>query len=448
MLTAPGIGSGLDINGIVSQLMELERRPLQAMEQKQFKLSVQLSAYGQLKSSLSSFQSAMQQLSEADSFKKFSASSSNGELLGVQAGSDVVPGSYRVQVNRLAQVHKLGSGEFSATDTFGGNPGDALSIQVGSDASRMMQIDLSTASTLSEIRDAINGAADNPGVSATIINGNGGNQKLVITSEESGQVGAITLGYGGSLDATSFGFQTVNDVGGDLSLLDSELVIDGYVVNRSTNRFDDVIQGITLDLKKAEPGTEIVVEIERDLNSTVRAVEDFADAYNELRAVIRGLREDQLQADSALLLMENKLRGVLNGMSDDGVFRHLSEVGVSLQKDGSMTVDTTKLKNALESDTDAVAGLFSDEKSGYAIRFDQVVDNWLVSDGLLDSRTDGINARMDRVEDQKQSMERRLEQIEARYLRQFNAMDSLVTQLNGMSAYLSQQLAVLPGAQQ
>jgi len=366
----------------------------------------------------------------------------------VKAGSEVVPGSYTVQVNRLAQVHKMGSGEYLATDTFGGNTGDALTIQVGSDPSSTMSIDLDTASTLEEIRDAINQSADNPGVTATIINGNGGNQKLVLTSEETGQAGAITLGYGGTLDASSFGFQTINDIGGDLALLDAELVIDGYVVNRSGNSIDDIIQGVTLDLKKAEPGTGIVVDIARDLTATVDAVEGFADAYNELRTVIRGLRDDQLQADSTLLLIENKLRGVLNSTPLEGAFRHLSEIGVSLQKDGNMTVDTTKLTDALESDVGAVAELFAAEDKGYAVRLDEMVGNWLDSDGLVDSKTDGINARIDRIEDQQLSMERRLEQIEARYLRQFNAMDSLVTQLNGMSTYLSQQLAALPGAQQ
>lgn len=447
MITAPGIGSGLDVNGIVSQLMELERQPIQALERKQGQLEAQLSAYGKLKSSLSSFQDAMQELSTLDAFKNYAASSSNEELLGIEAGATASPGNYTVNVNRLAEHHKMGSGEFLGTDTFGGNAGDAFTVQVGSDPANTITIDLSTAKTLGEIRDAINGGTNNPGVSATIINGNNGNQKLVLTSNESGQASALTLGYGGTLDSTTLGFQTVNDIGGDLSLLDSEVVVDGYVINRSGNRISDVISGVTLDLQKAEPGTDIEISIDRDLEATRESVQAFADAYNELRSSIKRLRNGQLEADGTLLQMERQLLGVMNNPPTTGVFKHLSEVGVNVQKDGTLTVNESRLNSALQDDFSAVAELFAKDGSGYARRFDDLVEGWLGVDGLVESRTDGLDARIEHFEDRQLAMEKRLEQVEARYLAQFSTLDSLVNQLNGMSSYLSQQLAALPGAQ-
>ena len=448
MLNAPGIGSGLDINGIVSKLMELERRPVVALEKRQIEFQSQITAYGQLKASLSSFQSALGGVSDPDSFGRLSVTSSDKEVVSATASKEAVPGTYQVRVNRLAEAHKLGSAEYSSSDVFGGNAGDQLTLQLGSDASRSMSVDLSTASTLDEIRAAIMSDPDNPGIRATVITGNGGKQKLVLTSSETGQAGAITLGYAGTVDPGTFDFQTINSGGNDLSLLDSEVVIDGYVVNRSGNTLDDVIQGVTLDLKKVSAGQDVQVSVEKDSDSTVRAVQDFVNAYNQLRSDIRGLRGSDLQGDGTLLLMENRLLGVMNSSPTVGAFRHLSEVGISFQKEGNLTLDTARLRETLQQDAGAVAGIFSAEDTGYAVRLDGLVDSWLASDGLLDSRTDGLNKRIDRIEDQQAAMERRLEQTEARYLKQFNSLDSLVSRLNSMSSYLSQQLAALPGAQQ
>jgi len=443
MISAAGIGSGLDVNGIVSQLMELERQPVEALERKQQQLEAQLSAYGKLKGALSSFQDAMQKLSTVDVFEVYQAASSDETVLAARASSSAAPGNYQIQVNRLAQHHKIASAEFQSTTVFGGTAGDMLQIQVGTDPAAVVTVDLGAAKTLAEIRDAINDAPDNPGVSATLINGNSGNQKLILTADESGHSSALTISYGGTVDSSTFGFQTINDIGGDLSLLDAEISVDGYVVVRESNVFSDVIQGVTLDLQKAAPGVDVEVTLDRDLEATKESVKAFADAYNELRNAIREYREGQLEAEGTLLLMERQLLGVMNNPPTMGVFRHLSEVGVSIQKDGNLTVNETRLENALEQDFGAVAELFAADGTGYAWRFDERVTAWLQTDGLIDTRTDSINTRIDRLQDRQDSMERRLEQVEARYLAQFAALDSLMGQLQTTSNYLNQQLANL-----
>ena len=447
MLSAPGLGSGLDIKGIVSQLMELERQPVVALEKRQIEYQTQITAYGQLKASLASFQSSLSKLKESDTFTTFSASSSHGDLLTVSADDTATPGDYQVVVNRLAEQHKLGSAQFAAGDTFGGGAGDSLTLQVGSDPNDTLTIDLSEAKTLDDIRAAIMESPDNPGINATVINANDGRQALVLTSDETGQAGAITATYGGTLDAQTFGFQTLNAGGSDLTQLDAEVVVDGYTITRSDNQIDDVIPGVTLDLKEADGGQSVQVSIRRDLDATVKAVQGFVDAYNQLRSDLSKLGDGDLDGDGTLLLIESRLLGVMNSSSLEGTFRHLSEVGISVQKEGNLTLDSARLRAALEEDTEGVSQLFSAEGKGYASRFDSLVESWLDDDGLLDSRTDGLNSRIDRIEDQQQAMERRLEKVEARYLRQFNAMDSLVTQLNNTGAYLAQQLAAMPGAQ-
>ncbi|WP_456406938.1 flagellar filament capping protein FliD [Thiolapillus sp.] len=447
MITAPGVGSGLDVNSIVNQLMALERRPLEALQRRQHQYEAQLSAYGQLKSALSGFQDAMDGLASTEAFKVFSASTSNEDALQVTAASTAPLGSYNVRVERLAGYHKMASAEFSNTDAFGGGAGDNIAIQIGSDPADTITIDLSSAKTLEEIRDLINDDVSNPGVSATVVNGNGGNQKLILTAEDSGAASAMTLSYGGSLDASSFGLQTLNDIGGDLTLLDAEISVDGYTVTRSSNTISDVIQGVTLSLQQAQPGTDIQVKIDRDLDAAKESVQAFADAYNDLRGSIKNLRNGQLEADSTLLSIERGLLNILNNPGSAGVYNHLSEIGLTIQKDGNMSVKSTTLENALNADFAAVADLFADAQDGYATRFESLTGMWLETGGLIDSRTEGLDSRIESLEDRQAAMDRRLEQIETRYLRQFSALDSLVSQLQGTSSFLTSQLASLPGAQ-
>ncbi len=446
MITAPGVGSGLDVQSIVSQLMALERRPLDALARRQDQYEAQLSAYGQLKSALSGFQDAMEDLGSTDAFKVYGATSSDESALEVTANSSASLGTYNVRVERLASNHKMASAEFLDTTTFGGTAGDALVVQVGQDAANAITVDLSSAKSLEDIRDLINEDAGNPGVTATIINGNDGNQKLILTADETGSASAISLSYGGSIDASTFGMQTLNDIGGDTALLDSEISVDGYTITRSTNTLTDVIQGVTLDLQAARPGVDIQITVDRDIAAVQESVEGFADAYNDLRSTIRSLREGQLEADSTLLSIERGLLGILNDPTSTGTFSHLTEIGVSIQKDGTMSVNGSRLENALNTDYSAVAELFADADTGYAVRLGSLAGMWLEDGGLIESRTDGLDSRIEDLEDRQSAMDRRLAQVEARYLKQFSNLDSLMSQLQGTSSFLTSQLAALPGA--
>ena len=340
----------------------------------------------------------------------------------------------------------MASAETLNTDTFGGKNNDALTIQVGADAADIITVDLSTAKTLSEIRTAINDDINNPGVSATIINGDAGNQKLVLTANDSGAASALSLSTSGKVKLGDFGFQTLNDIGGDTSLLDAEVVVDGYTITRSSNDISDVISGVTLNLVSADPGNAHTLQINRDLEKVEESVQAFADAFNELRAQIKSLRSGELEADSSLLSMERTMLSVLNTPATGGVFSVLSEAGLSMQKDGNMTLSSSDLQTALQTDFDGVAQLFAADTQGFANRLSTFADNWLGSGGMLEARTDGLEARVENLVDRQISFERRLETIESRYLTQFSALDALVGQLQGTSQFLTSQLSQLPGA--
>jgi len=445
-ISSPGVGSGLDVQSIVSQLMAIERQPLQRLQFKQSQLEAQISAYGQLSSTLSTFQTAMEDLGSLDALKVFTTNSSNADVIDITASSSANLGTFGVEVVRLAEHHKMSSSEILNTDTFGGGAGDSFTIQVGSDIADVVTVDMSTAMTLSEIRDAINDDVNNPGVSATIINGDAGNQKLVLTANDSGEDNALTLSYGGSISSTSLNFQTLNNIGGDTSLLNAELNVDGYNITRSSNNIADVISGVTLNLVSADPGNTHTIGIDRDLEAVETSVQAFADAFNELRGAIKGLRSGQLEADSSLLSIERRIFSVLNTPATGGVFSVLSEIGLSMQKDGNMTLSNSDLQTALQTDFNAVSELFADDTQGFAKRLATLADSWLASDGLLETRTDGLEARVDTLVDRQVAFERNLEAVEARYRAQFSALDALVGQLQGTGQFLTSQLAQLPGA--
>lgn len=447
MLTAAGIGSGLDVESIISQLMAIERQPLVALQQKQQNLDADLSAYGTLKSALSTFQTAMKDLSTPSALKVFTASSGNDDVFTASATNTAAASSFGIEVIRQAERHKFSSGEFLDTDTFGGGAGDTLSVQVGTDVTNTLTIDLSSALTLGEIRDAINTDPVNPGVTATIILGNNGNQKLVLTAGESGAAHALTLSYGGSVTAGDFSFAEINNIAGNTSLLDAEISVDGYHVTRPSNTIDDVIQGVTLDLHGADPGTSYTLDIGRDTEAVADSVRAFVDAFNEMRSTLGGLQKNELQGDGSLLSIERSLFSVINTPATGlpSGLSYLTEIGVSFQKDGTMTVDDADLDSALTNNFNAVSEIFATTGQGYANRMDTLVDNWLQVGGLLDIRTDSLDDRKDSLQDDGLRLEYRLTQIEARYRAQFSALDTLLGNLQGTSEYLSQQLDNLPG---
>ena len=445
-ISSAGIGSGLDVQGIVSQLMALERRPLQRLQFKQGQLESQISAYGSLNSTLSSFKDAMDKLGSLDALKVFTSSSSNPGVIDITASSSANLATFDVEVLRLAENHKLSSDTILKTTVLGGGAGDSLTIQVGSDVADVITIDMSSGMTLQDIRTALNNDVNNPGVHATVINGDNDNQKIVFTADDSGADNALTFSYGGSINASTLNLQTLNNIAGDTSLLNAEIVIDGFNITRSSNNIADAISGVTLNLISANPGNAHTLDIDRDLETVETSVQEFADAYNALRSSIKSLRSGQLEADSSLLSIERGLLSVLNTPAAGGVFSTLSEIGLSIQKDGNLTLSNSDLQTALQNDFEGVSQLFSADTQGFANRFSTLADNWIGSNGLLEARTDGLENRVDNLVDQQFRLERNLETTEARFLARFSALDALVGQLQGTSNFLTSQLAQLPGS--
>jgi flagellar hook-associated protein 2 len=448
-ITAAGVGSGLDVENIVSQLMALERRPLNAMQQRESEFRADLSAFGRLKSAINNFKGAMEELGTLEKFQVFAADSSDEDTLTVSADSSAAQGVFSIHVERLAQNHKLASAQVddAANTLIGGNVGDKLELQIGDGSSGTLSINLEAGKTLEQLRTAINEDESNPGITASVLNVGDGSQRLILTSRESGYDSRIVATETFDAASTGLGLAEANKKPDgnpldSLTDLDAAFSVDGFDVTASSNNVTSVIDGISLELKQTGDAD---ININRDVDAIKESMQGFVDAYNEVQGLIASLGAGELSGDSTLRSLQGQLRGVLNTgpESISSVFSSLGELGVATQRDGTLSFDSSDFESALNSDFSGVAQLLANDDQGFAFRFAALAESILADDGLIDSREDGINSQIRTLENRQLSLEDRLELKEKAMRSQFAALDSLLGQMQSTSQFLVNQLGLL-----
>ena len=384
-LSSPGLGSGLDVSSLVSQLMALESRPLTVLATKEAKFQAQLSAYGSLKGALSSFQSAVAALASPAIFSAAKASLADSTVATASASATATAGSYSLEVQTLAQAHKLKSDNFAATsDTVGSG---TLTIQFGTysgssftlnpdKAAATISIDSSN-SSLVGVRDAINAA--NAGVSANIINDGSGN-RLVVASTDTGVANALKITVADddlantdnaglsqlAYDASSGGTTNLSQT---VAAQNATAVIDGITVSKASNTISDAIEGVTLTLLKTNTPSTTTLSVSRDTAGVQASVQSFVKAYNDLNKGITDLTKYDAANKKASLLtgeatvrsVQSQLRGIFNTSlsSAGGGLSTLSDIGIAFQADGTLKLDTARLNTALNDLTKDVSTLFA-----------------------------------------------------------------------------------------
>jgi flagellar hook-associated protein 2 len=442
-ITAAGVGSGLEVEKIVSQLVALERRPLDNLETKSKQINAQISAYGSLKSKVADFETAMSALNSADKFKLFSTTSSTETVLTATASSSAAKGTFDIEVTALAARDKYRSSAFTDANTVVGE--GTLTIGVGAN-SFSVTIDSSNR-TLSGIRDAINSASDNTGVTASIVTDANG-ASLTFSSDETGVANALSISVTGDTDgnnADALGLSSL--VTANLTRLvtaaDAQIQIDGvngFTVNSTTNTISGAIEGVDISVKSLGTST---ITVGRDDEAIEKAVNKFIESYNVLRDEITTQRAGQLAGDSTLLSIERQLQDIFNdGSSITGSnYSYLSEIGITTNDKNQFQLDATELKSALDNDFSSFVNLFAADNEGFATRLASLASSLQQSDGLIDAREDGLREQLDRNQEAQDRFSVRLESIEARIRAQFTALDTLVSQLNNTGSFLTQQLA-------
>lgn len=472
MISAPGLGSGLDVNGIVSQLMAIEQRPLLQLGTKEAKQQAELSAYGNLKSGLSTFQGTVKTLANPTLFTGVKASIVDSTIASVSAKSNAEIGAHTIEVQTLAQAQKIKSESFtSPSDTigsgtltieFGTYNGDGTFTENLKKASKSITIEPGQ-SSLSDIRDTINKA--NIGVSASIVNDGNGN-RLVLASNDSGLSNSlkITVNDADSNNIDNSGLSKLAydaSTGGTANMSETvaarnaTMVIDGITITKPSNTITDALQGITFNLFKTNAGTTTSLSVTKDTTSVQTAVSTFVNAYNELQKTISSLsnydaankQASVLTGDSTLRSVQTQLRNVLNSNLQSGAvggLNTLSQAGISFQKNGTLQLDSGKLNAALNDPAMDISSLFATD--GFAVKLNQVIDGMLKNDGLIDGRMDGINVSIKDIGKQREALGSRLEIVEKRFRAQFTALDSTIAGMKRTSEFLTQQLSNLPGA--
>lgn len=449
-ITSAGLGSGLDIEGLVSKLVAAEVQPASLrLNTKEARLQADLSALGTLKGALSAFQTNVLGLKDVSAFQARIATSSNTDLFTVSANSSAVAGSFSIKVDQLAQAAKMRSGDFaSETELLGAG---TLTIGLGASS---FNVTVAGDTTLAGVRDAINQASDNPGIKATLIKVDSGTQ-LVLTSDKVGAANTISIAAtdADALDGHDLTRLATANLISIQTASDAIIYVDGQKVTKDSNSFSDVISGVTISLKKADPLKTETLSINLDKESVKSKVNNFIKAYNLLANTMSSLsnynaetkQASRLFGDATLRGVQNQIRQVLsNPVQGVAGFSTLAEIGIKTNKSGVLELDSAKLDSVMASNFDAVAQLFASE-DGLAKRFDGVLKNYLSSDGALSSRVDGVNKQIGDINDQRDKLNLRLTAIEARYRKQFTAMDALLGQLQATGSYLTQQLSNLPG---
>ena len=455
-----GIGSGMDINSIVSALVSAERAPKDAQLARLEKASTtKFTALGQLKGAASALQAALKELNKPELFDKRTASSSDSKLATASASTTALAGTYQLEVRSLAASSKVATKELAAGFTAAAD--GTFEVRVGSGAA--VEVAITAGDNLVAIRDKLNVALKDKGVSANIVNDPAnGTSRLVLTGKETGAGNDIYIENPTAALADLAIDPSVAVAGAAAGHLtpaaDAEFRIDGLTLFSAKNSVSDAIPDVTLNLVKAEPGTELTITVAQDTAGVKGSIKKFVDAYNTLITTSNQLTGvtsagegkppvvGGLVGDASVRTLLGGLRAELSSPSTTSgdALRVLADMGITTQKDGTLKIDDSKFDKVLKDNYDSVGGFFTGD-DGLMARLDKRVDGFVQAGGILEQRMNSLQATIKDIDKQKESQELRIAKVQERLLKQFNAMDALVSQLNSTSDRLTQSLGSLPG---
>lgn len=463
--SAASSSAGLDVPSLVSQLMANERRPIDKLNTRVASYETKISSFGTVKGLVSSFQTSLQGLN--NSLQGFSATPSDASVLSATATNLAAAGTYSLNITTLAQAHKLAAAG-QASDTSAITTGaSTVTFTVGTTST---DVTIAAGATLQDISAAINAA--NVGVMASVVNDNSGlPYRLALSSNNTGTsnaINSITV-YASGASPLPSGDGTL--LPGDAALNDllaynpaanaptpavpmaqtaaaknADFTVNGIQIISSSNTVTDAIQGVTMTLNKENASATLTVT--RDTSAVSKAVSGFVDAYNALSSQLKSrsaygsgtATAGALAGDGTLRLMQDQLRSILGTAASGGTLTYLSQVGISSQADGSLKLDSSKLNSAMTTNFSDVTNLFS-AASGYATRLETWSASVVQAGGLIDTRTNSLNASIKGYNDQISKLESRMTVLQKQYTTTYSNLNMLLNSMSNTSAYLSQQLS-------
>ena len=455
-----GLMSGMDTESIITKMMDIERRPITLLQHREAGYQSKISSIGALKGLLADLQTAAAALNEPDLFAGISASSGNTAVLTASASDTAVAGSYQMTVNALAQAQQVRGSAFTASSDVVGT--GTLAIQVGANAPVNVVID-STNNTLAGIAQAINSA--NTDVTAGVVNDGLGNYYLTMASKETGTSNTISLTMvdddGINNDANGLS-KIYNDPAAQTmwqtqAAGNAQLNVNGIDVERSGNVITDLLEGVNLTLKAADVGKPFEVKVSRDTESVSSKIAAFVEKYNSTLSGLKTLQISDpeagtvgpLQGDSTTRMLQMRLQDLLStrvdGVADSA--NGLSFLGVTADKNGKLSFDSTIFAATFETNPEDVVNFFTqttEGSEGVALKFDTLLENYLDSStGLLPAKEAGLNRSIEHIGDQVERIEMRIAKREENLRHQFESLELLLAQFQNTSGVLSQQIESL-----
>lgn len=474
-ISSLGVGSGLDLEGLVTQLLEAERAPKAArLDAQDERIEAEISSLGQIKSKLSEFKDSVDELRKDQSLTGREPTirnpSEETEPFTAEASNSALTGEYAITVERLASGSRIESataatGGFAAstdevTDTDG-----SLTFKIGG-TTDTFSIDITAGSTLAQLREQINNAEGNFGVTANIINTGtaDGGAKLVISSNVTGEGNDLSIVNDNDIAglnriATTDSAETAIYLEPTEVAQNAQAIIDGITVQSDTNEFENTIQNVTFTAKAISEKNSLdefqssSLVIGFDEEALDEKIREFVESYNSLNDEIRSLTrygESELEDDGALAGdftirgIQAGLGNILSGTVEGSELGGLFQVGIELTSDGKLEIGSTdfglgtgasRLSDALEDNFDEVSKLFTAD-DGIATKLYDFIDQYTKSSGVLADRETAAKDQRDQLLDDRAAFELRLVSFEQTLRGRYLNLDQTVARLQQSSSAL------------
>ncbi len=471
-ISSPGIGSGLDIKSIVSQLVALEKQPLVQLQTKAVGIQAKLSAFGQIQSQISNLSDQVTKLASTTGWSSMALTSTNNAAISGTASDSAAVTSFSMEVSQLAREQSVGSSSFIKDSPMGGG---SLSIRLGrwtgtgftSDpggptfapgSAAAVNISVSATDTLTQIASKINSA--NAGVSATVLRDSSG-ERLLMRSSDTGEISGFRVQVtdddtfnndASNLSRLAFDPQ-VNSLGMGLTQAAKNTLatINGVAVTSNNNQFADTVAGVTLTANQVTTSAA-TIKVRKDTSAIRANINNFVSSYNALSGALTEMTKydaakkaaGTLQGDASAVGLQSAFRSLVGSAGPSGTsFGRLSDIGLEMQADGTLKVNETKLTSALDK-RDDLKQFFSTVSSvgvnGLAVRIKDFASGLLGASGSLTSKSKSLQQQVSTNSKEQERVQERIAMRESRLLAQYNRLDTNVAKLNALNSYVAQQV--------
>jgi flagellar hook-associated protein 2 len=446
-ISSPGLGSNLDVKSIVSQLVALEKKPLDNLKLQAATVQTKISAFGQIKSLVSTLSDTLGKLTSVTGWNAVTATSSNSTAVSVSAVGGTLPTTFSVEVSALAKAKATAS---AAVLPVGGAIGQGT-LTFARVSGTPVNIDVTATDTISDVASKINGSSSD--VTASILSDVSG-ERLLLRSKATGLVGGFTLSVadidGNNADALGLSRLVVGTTV-TTAAADAAATINGIPVTSSTNAFTSSISGVTFNALQITTAP-VEITINKDTSGVKKNIDDFVSAYNAINDILNEATKYDpatkgaglLQGDSTALGLQNSLRNALQSVTTgSSVFTRLADVGITQQRGGNLSVDSTKLAAGL-ANTDELKNMFRSTGGGagdgIAVKIKAVTTSLLSSSGFFQTKDASLKLALAQNAKNQSQVNDHVTKFEANLNARYTALDAKMASLNAINAYVSQQV--------